>query len=427
MTRLPRREFLQTTLAAGTSLLAAGAAPFSTAARGNPATQATEREVLPVAVIGTEYRINSHADVIVGKIIEGYDQLGGPGPKLKLVSLYTDQVPENDISRAKARQHGFAICKTIEEALTLGTGKIAVAGVLSIGEHGKYPKVARTGQIEYPRRRFFDGIADVFEKYGEVRPVFNDKHLAWNWKDAKHMYDRAKAMKIPLMAGSSVPVAWRVPALELERGCVLEEAAAVGYGHTEAYGFHTLEGMQCMVERRRGGEVGVKRIDVLTGEDIAKAEKEGRWSSELLKIAAETAPPNRRPRTELGPNSAIWIIEYNDGLKATFGMHTLLAYEFTFAARLAGQEKPAATWFQLQEGKPYYHFSYLVKAIDEFIHTGRSPYPVERTLLTTGILDAAINALADGKGCDTPHLAIQYEPTDWPYAPGVAPEPRENP
>lgn len=426
MLRLPRRAFLQSSVAAGASLLAAGTMPHSPLwAAENEADD--NREVLPVAAVTTEYRVNSHADVILGKILEGYDQLGGPGPKLKLVSVYTDQVPTNDISREKAKKHGFAIGNTIEEALTLGTGKIAVAGVLSIGEHGKYGVVEKTGQFPYPRRRFFDGIADTFEKYGEVRPVFNDKHLAWNWKDGKHMYDRAKAMKIPFMAGSSVPVAWRVPPLELERGCQIEEAAAIGYGHTEGYGFHALEGLQCMVERRRGGEVGVERVDVFTGDDIAKAEQQGLWSRDLLMAAAETAPANRRPRKDLGPKSVLWVIHYRDGLKATLAMHTLLAYEFTFAARLAGQSKPAATWFQLQEGKPYYHFAYLVRAIDHFIHTGKSPYPVERTLLTTGILDAAMIALAEGKGIDTPYLDVRYEPVDWPFAPGVPPEPRENP
>lgn len=426
MSHLPRRVFLQRSVAAGASFWAAGTMPhLALRAAENEADK--QREVLSVAAVTTVYRKNSHADVILGKILEGYDQLGGPGPKLKLVSVYTDQVPDNDISRPLAEKHGFAICNTIEEALTLGTGKIAVAGVLSIGEHGKYGVAEKTGQTMYPRRRFFDGIADTFEKHGEVRPVFNDKHLAWNWKDARHMYDRAKAMKIPLMAGSSVPVAWRVPPLELERGCRIEEAAVIGYGHTEAYGFHTLEALQCMVERRRGGEVGVQRIDVFTGDDIAKAEQQGLWSRELLMAAAETAPANRRPRMDLGPKSVLWVIHYRDGLKATLAMHTMLAYEFTFAARLAGQSHPAATWFQLQEGKPYYHFAYLVRAIDHFIHTGKAPYPVERTLLTTGILDAAMNALAEGKGLDTPHLDVRYEPADWPFAPGVAPEPRSNP
>ena len=46
-----------------------------------------------VAAVVTEYRRWSHADVIVGKILEGYNHDGKDGPNLRLVSLYADQFP----------------------------------------------------------------------------------------------------------------------------------------------------------------------------------------------------------------------------------------------------------------------------------------------------------------------------------------------
>ncbi|HSG72931.1 MAG TPA: hypothetical protein VLA12_21135, partial [Planctomycetaceae bacterium] len=133
------------------------------------------RKNLPVAAVVTEYRTNSHADVIVGKILNGSDF------DLKVVSMYTDQVPKSDLSRSLATTHGFRICQTIDEAITLGTDKVQVAGVLSIGEHGDYPKTEDTGQKMYPRRRFFDAIAATFRRAGSVVPVFNDKHLAYDF------------------------------------------------------------------------------------------------------------------------------------------------------------------------------------------------------------------------------------------------------
>src|SRR4029077_897196 len=90
-----------------------------------------QRERLPVAAIVTEYRRDSHADVIVGKILEGFNQDGGAGPALRLAALYTDQVPKNDLSRDLAEKHKFRIAGSIEEAITLGGDKVAVAGVLS--------------------------------------------------------------------------------------------------------------------------------------------------------------------------------------------------------------------------------------------------------------------------------------------------------
>lgn len=409
MNRLTRRQLgLQTGILLGTGMTAAAAQP-------------ARRERLPVAAIVTEYRPNSHADVIVGKILEGFNQDGGAGPALRLEALFTDQVPKTDLSRDLAKKHNFRIARTIEEALTLGGDKIAVAGVLSIGEHGDYPYTKETRQHMYPRRRFFDAIVDVFRKYKQVVPVFNDKHLAYAWRDAKHMYDTARDMSIPFLAGSSLPVAWRSPGLTLPMRCELTGALALGYGGLESYGFHALETLQCMVERRRGGETGVASVQAVTGEGIAAALKERRWSRELLDAAAATTPmpPRGRPK-ELAKNATFFLIEYRDGLRAAVAMGTGLAVQFAFAGQMKGEARPAATWFRLQEGRPYGHFAHLLRAIEHTIHTGKPAYPVERTLLTTGVLDALMHSAAErNRVVKTPELDIRYQPADWGFAAGT--------
>jgi len=380
-----------------------------------------KRERLPVAAIVTEYRRNSHADVIVGKILEGFDQAGGAGPALRLAALYTDQVPKNDLSRDLAKKHNFRIARTIEEAITLGGDKVAVAGVLSIGEHGTYPYTKDTRQHMYPRRRFFDAIVDVYRKYKRVVPTFNDKHLAYAWRDAKHMTDTARDMNIPFLAGSSLPVAWRTPELNLPMRCELTGALAVGYGGLESYGFHALETLQCMVERRRGGETGVASVQAVTGEAIAGALKERRWSRELLDAAAATTPmPAKGRPKELAKNATFFLIDYRDGLKAAVAMSTGMANQFAFAGQIKGEARPSATWFRLQEGAPYGHFAHLLRAIEHTIHTGKPAYPVERTLLTTGVLDALMRSAADGnRVIKTPELNIRYQAADWAFARGV--------
>jgi hypothetical protein len=389
----------------------------------NVAAGQPRRERLPVAAIVTEYRQNSHADVIVGKILEGYDQAGGPGPDLRLVSLFTDQVPKGDMSRDLAKKHGFRIASSIEDALTLGGDKLAVAGVLSIGEHGNYPYTKDTNQHMYPRRRFFDGIAAVLRKHRRAVPLFSDKHLAYAWADAKHMVDTARELRVPFLAGSSVPVAWRQPALTLPQGCALTEAMALGYGGLESYGFHALEGLQCMVERRRGGETGVVSVQAVRGEEIGRAEKAGRWSRELFDAAVATtpAPPKGRPK-EFGKNAVFYLIEYRDGLRACVAMSTGMAPEFAFAGKIRGEARPQATWYRLQENRPFRHFEHQLRAIDHTFHTGRPAYPVERTLLTTGILDAVMHSMAEkDRLMETKELDVRYQPTDWGYAQGSPP------
>src|SRR5262249_8720871 len=168
-----------------------------------------------------------------------------------------DQFPDSDMSRGLAKKYGFKICDSIEGALTLGGKQIAVEGVLCIGEHGRYPS-NKKDQILYPRRRFFEGVTAAFAKYKKSVPGFNGKHLAATWDDAKWMYDGSLELHVPFMAGSSVVVTWRRPPLKLPMNGDLVEAVALGYGPFEGYGFHALEGLQCMVERRKGGETGVQ-------------------------------------------------------------------------------------------------------------------------------------------------------------------------
>jgi hypothetical protein len=384
-----------------------------------------------VTAIVTEYRHWSHADVIVGKIIEGYNYDGKDRPNLRLVSLYVDQFPEKDMARDLAKKYGFLIHDTIRKALTVGGDSLAVDGVLCIGEHGKYPSNAR-GQILYPRRRFFEEVCRVFEASRKSVPVFSDKHLAAEWKDAKWMYDRARELHVPVLAGSSLPVTWRRPELKLPKDCELTEAVAIGYGPLEGYGFHALETLQCMAERRKGGETGVQAVQCLQGEEMWKALDADRWSRKLLEAAMERVPAHAagdyRELTAKSKDAAVFLIEYRDGFRAAVAMMNGWAHEgdggaFTFAGQIKGQQRPASTHFYLQQPNPFAHFAYLVRAIDSMIQTGHAPYPVERTLLTTGILDAAmISAAEKHRRVETPHLEIRYRPTDYPFATDPVPK-----
>lgn len=368
-----------------------------------------------LAAVVTEYRENSHADVIVTKLLEGCKTLDlDYRPGVEVASLYLDQIPYNDTGREIAARHHVPVFPSIEASLTLGGDRLAVDGVLLIGEHGTYP-YNELGQHLYPRRRFFDAAAGVMRRAGRSVPVFNDKHLASSWADARAMYDTARELKIPFLAGSSVPIAWRKPELVLPRGVELSEAVAIGYGGTEAYGFHALEGLQCMIERRKGGETGVKSVQCLSGSAIWDAGEQGLWSWKLLQAAlacsekpqvAAATPGEIRGKTH---EPDLFVVEYADGLKGFVFMLYGLADEFLFSARVRGEARPAATLFWLQEGKPFGHFGRLCREIERMVLTGTPPYPVERTLLTTGILDRVMQSrFRKGERLATPELAIRY-------------------
>lgn len=385
-----------------------------------------------VAAIVTEYRRHSHADVIVGKILEGYGHDGKEFPRMRLASMYVDQFPAADMSRNLAQKHNFTIYKTIADALTLGKRELAVDGVLCIGEHGTYPRNDRE-QILYPRRRFFEEVCAVFARSKRSVPVFNDKHLAQTWEDARWMYNRARELFVPFMAGSSLPVTFRRPPLQIPRESELVEAVQVGYGPFEGYGFHALESLQCLVERRRGGESGVRSVHCLQGDAMWDALDKGRWSRPLLEAALAIVPAHAkgdyRKLTSKNQQAGVFLIEYRDGLRAAVAMMNGWVYEgdggaFTIACQVRGRDKPLATHFYLQQPDPFIHFAYQLRAIDAMIQTGHAVYPAERTLLTTGVLDAVmISRHEKNRLVPTPYLDIRYQPTDWPFATDPVPKP----
>ncbi len=377
-----------------------------------------------IAVIATIYRYLSHAQHFVDRFLVGYPREGRwHRPNMKVVSLYVDQRPEGDQSAERAREFGFTVYPSIAEALRCGGDKLAVDAVLIIGEHGDYPRNEK-GQILYPRYEFFKECVKVFEQDGRAVPIYNDKHLSYSFEKAKEMLDDAQRLRFPVLAGSSLPVTWRLPDVELPRNCEIESALMVGVGGSDAMDYHALEAMQCMVERRKGGETGVKAVQMIEGEAVWKAGEEGRWSKELLESALSRSDTLRglteedgRTQDLLGSgelvklveNPAAYFIEYNDGLHATLLMLNGAIKDYCFAARLKGAPDPVSTQFFLPPPPNVTYSACLVAKIEDMIETGRAPYPAERTLIVNGILESCLTSrLQNHERLETPHLRVKY-------------------
>jgi hypothetical protein len=379
-----------------------------------------------VAALVTVYRHNSHAEMIAGRLLrtDTLDDKGNQSP-LKLVSLYTDQRPTNDVSRTLSASYGFRISETIEDALTLGTGRLAVDGVLLIAEHGEYPK-SPTGNTQYPKRRFWDETLRVFRASGRAVPVFIDKHLADNWTDAKFIYDTARELKVPLMAGSSLPVTWRRPPADVKFGARIREIVAITYHTTDAYGFHALEFVQALAEQRHGGETGLKAVQAIAGEAVWQALDEKTFDSELFEAAQQrlSQPQNRgRPLREVVREPKLFRLEYADGLHAHLLELNGAASEWTAAWRYADDGRVESSLFWTQEGRPAMHFTWLLHGIEQMMLTGKPSWNVERTLLTSGALDALLLSLKeDQRRVETRYLMLRYQPS-WRWAEPPPPPP----
>ena len=382
-----------------------------------------------LAVITTEWRYHSHAWHMAERFLVGYPINGRwHRPAFDVVSAYVDQFPEKDLARKRSSEFGFKIYPSIAEALRCGGDKMAVDAVLIIGEHGDYPKT-EFEQTKYPRYEFFKQVTDVYRKDGKTAPVFNDKHLSWKWEWAKEMVEISRELNFAFCAGSSLPVTWRMPAIEMPLGQEVEELMSVAIGGIDSYDFHALEVIQCMAERRRGGETGVASMHALRGESVWKAMEtgsweKGGWNPRLFEACLTRSHTLAQPESfsDRFPTSAQmreWVkdpiayrFDYNDGTKATMLLMNGLVGDFTFAAKLKNQDEPLSTLFHLPPNPNVVYSASLMSKAEETFVNHKSPYPIERTLLTSGLVEAAVRSLGRGqKRLPTPYLDIRYQPT----------------
>ena len=239
------------------------------------------------------------------------------------------------------------------------------------------------------------------------------------------MVQTARRIGFPLFAGSSLPVTWRRPELELPLGVRIKEALVASRGELEIYGIHALESLQCMVERRNAPDQGVRAVTCLEGEAVWQAGDNGLWSWELLEHALgrgtslnvgdirdncqQFTPPPHRPTFLKGP--VAFLIEYRDGLRAAVLLINGHHDDTTFAASLEGEKKPVSTLFYLPAPPGAGFLQALTVKIEDFLGRAAPPYPVERTLLTGGILDWALESRVRGhKRLETPDLEVKYDP-----------------
>jgi hypothetical protein len=383
-----------------------------------------------LAVVTNVWNDHSHAWHMAERFLVGYPFRGGwHEPGLKVVSAYVDQTPKNDLSRQRAEEFGFTIYPTVAEALRCGGETLAVDAVLVIGEHGDYP-VNEIGQKQYPRYQYFKQITDVFRQDGRTTPVFSDKHLSWKWEWAQEMVATARSMGFPFLAGSSLPVTWRMPSIEMPFGAEIEERVGVAFGPVDIYDFHALEMIQCMAERRRGGETGIAAVHALRGDSVWKALKAGSWDAggwnpRLFEACLSRSQTLNQPETfsdryptdrqiqDWVNDPVAYRYEYNDGTRATMLQLNGLVQDFTFAARLKGRSEPLSTLFYLPPNPNVTYSAALMSKAESMFLTGKAAYPVGRALLTSGLTAAALRSLADGQSrLETPHLAaVHYEPS----------------
>ena len=402
-----RRGFLKT----ATAGIIGAAAPWGLASQRKK-----------IAALSTTYHVRSHSDNFITRFFEGYwiNQRRFE-PPCDVASLFVEQEHAADISKRLTSSWGVSTYPTIREALTLGGSELAVDGVLLIAEHGDYPTNVKNQKL-YPRHRFMEEVVSIFRQSERSVPVFNDKHLSFDWQQSKQMYDWSRELGFPLMAGSSVSVTFRRPELDFALDTRLEEALAVGGGWVADGGlFHLLETLQCFAERRKGGETGIRSVQLLTDDAVWKAAADGCWSRSLLEAAlARGQKVTPGPVEKVAERPVACLIEYNDGFRGTaLGLGGKVS-EYLAAVKIAALREPLGTlcYIPIENSN---NFSPLVDSIGRMFTRGTLDYPVERTLLTSGALSFLMDSWYRGQvRIETPMLDIRYRgPSASYYARGA--------
>lgn len=359
-----------------------------------------------VAAVITEYRYNAHADVIAGRLLKDFDY----HPEIDVVSMYTDQVPDNDMSREMAEKNGVPIYPTIEEAITVGNTGTTIDGVVIVGEHGDYPMNEKRIK-EYPRRRLLEGTLAALDKNDLHVPIFSDKHFSYNIDDTMWMYEQLKKRDIPYMGGSSIPWTIQLPVYNTSDLKDTKEILVVSFSKSiEAYGFHGLEVLQSLAEKRAGGETGVQSIQGIEGEALWQAMDRGEWPEDLLLKALEVNPeaPAGHPR-ESEPDAFGFMVEYTDGTRGYLIQLMEWVKQWGFAFR-TDDGKIVASRHVSDKGRPHRHFATFTRMLEELMITGKPPFPMEKTLLTSGMTNYGMESLYTGERLETPELKnIHYQ------------------
>lgn len=251
-------------------------------------------------------------------------------------------------------------------------------------------------------------------------PCFIFGALAPDLATARTFATLAAARQITLATGTFLPVTWRLPQVDLPANAPVDEALIVVQGASPLAELHALDGLLPVLERRAGGERGVRRVKFLAGQDLWRAGDRREWSWGLLSAALSRSDSPQGDtlvdgRTQdlvglglvpkLATNPRGWLLEHADGVRTALLALDGVVADFNFAVRLGDGSEVSAQLFRAPVPAQE-HFSPLAAVIEDFFRTGEPPWPASRALLTAGLLGACRQAAArPGVWLGTPELA----------------------
>jgi hypothetical protein len=226
--------------------------------------------------------------------------------------------------------------------------------------------------------------------------------LANDAKAAERFVQLAATRDIALCSGTSTAVTYRLPEIDLPRGARVHEALIVVQGPFGDAELEALNGLLPVLERRHGGEAGIRQTLAFSGQEVWQAGNAGRWSWRLLAAAISRSntvqgAPLKDGRTQdvvgqgLVPSLATrprgWLVEHHDDVRTALLVLDGLVADYNFAVRRADGGVVSA---QLYRPPPPMQdqFSRLATVLEDFFRTGKAPWPIQRSVVIASSLES---------------------------------------
>ncbi len=363
-------------------------------------------EILKLAVLVEELTPGSPAQQLLDRFLIGYPRQGEFWkPRFKEVVLHGVSDVSEEVARRR-KDHGLKAAESLAEAMK-GAGAVLIIPRWAAARGPAADLLARALETAEPGALLF--------VYGRI---------AGSFKEARELWDKAMGRKVRFFSGTYLPFTWRLPPVEVPRGAAVQEALLVAVGEPWEAEILGIDGLAALVERRRGGEAGIRSVKFLSGEEVWKAERDGAFSRDLLAAAISRSDtpqgdPVRDGRTQdlaglglipkLAADPKAYLFEHDDGLRSALLVLNGAVADYNFALRLEGGKVLSAQLYR-PPAPGAHQFSALAQVVESSWTELSSLYFSGR-----GVFEASLHAHLKGSRL-RPGVAVQNpNPTEMSY------------
>ena len=356
------------------------------------------RKLKKIAFVAEEFSVPSSAQQLVDRFLIGYPRRG-EFHRLSdcRIALHFPGAADNAEVRRREKDFGLMVSNSLPAVLG-----DADACVIVWHGHGAKANPAL--------------LTEVLENLPSGAACFVHGVLDNTLEGARRVLELAAKRKIQLLAGTPYATSFRLPEIELKLGTPLTHALIVVQGPPLDAELDALQGLLPVLERRRNGEAGVRRVRQLRGAEVWAAGEAGEWSQRLLASALSRSntpqgDPEKDGRTQdlfglglvpkLARDPRAWLLDHRDGLRAAILVLDGVVADVNLAVEMRGGEIYSTQLYRPPLPADH-NFRRLAAVIEDFFRSGKAPWLTQRDLLIAGLMETMVAQTGNSPSGKTP-------------------------